>query len=129
MARPVILKDKDLSQFKVKCPKVIALGQPIAVEWAAPEDHSEKDWIGIYPVGKNSWSEGLTIASSKGRWSLVGPGTSGVIKFSSDKLPWKPGCYEFRYHHDYGYSILAISEVIEIARKNFLTFQAKNKAK
>jgi len=115
IARPVLMKDKSPEQFKISCPKTAALGQPISVEWVAPEDHSEKDWIGIYPIDKATRNDTLTVTSSKGRWSLVGPGTSGVIKFSSDKLPWKPGKYEFRYHHDYGYLILGVSSIIEIS--------------
>jgi len=118
IARPVMLKGMDPSQYSVKCSKrEYVLGQPIEIKWAAPEDHSERDWIGVYSVDKKntlSSKEGLTIISSRGRWSLVGPGTSGVIKFSSDKLPWKPSKYEFRYHHDYGYIILAVSNIIEI---------------
>jgi len=115
IARPIVIRDIDSSQYEISCATSATLGQSISVTWKAPEDHSERDWIGIYLISGKSSKEGMTISSSRGKWSLVGPGTSGVIRFSSDKLPWKPGTYEFRYHHDYGYAIVATSKPVVIS--------------
>lgn len=40
--------------------------------------------------------------------------TSGVSVFSGNKLPYAPGIYEMRYHHDGKHNILARSNPIEI---------------
>ncbi|RUP49410.1 phospholipid methyltransferase-domain-containing protein [Jimgerdemannia flammicorona] len=49
---------------------VFNFGEPITVEWIAPESHSRKDWIGLYAVGVNT-SPVFTGINSKGRWYWV----------------------------------------------------------
>ncbi|KAF7723905.1 phosphatidylethanolamine N-methyltransferase [Apophysomyces ossiformis] len=112
-----------------------ALGQPVCVHWDAPVHHSPKDWIGIYKVGSNK-STRVTTVSSRGLWFWTTPfrdedeenkdtitaGQSGetlgqpqgVVVFSGDKLPWEIGMYEFRYHHDGKYDVMATSNVFDI---------------
>ncbi|KAG0168996.1 phosphatidylethanolamine N-methyltransferase [Apophysomyces sp. BC1034] len=102
-------------------------GQPICVHWTAPEHHSPKDWIGVYKVGANK-SDRVTAVSSRGRWFWTTPSAEeedeeedkasilpqGAVIFSGDKLPWEVGMYEFRYHHDGKYDVMAMSKMIEI---------------
>ncbi|KAJ1673052.1 phosphatidylethanolamine N-methyltransferase, partial [Spiromyces aspiralis] len=48
------------------------LGEPIRVSWCVPATHSQKDWIGVYPVTANP-SDQLTIVSSWGRYVYIRP--------------------------------------------------------
>jgi len=38
-------------------------------------------------------------------------GENGEVVFNGDKLPWAPGQYEVRYHHDGKYNVMSIAEV------------------
>lgn len=108
-------------------PVTFELGSPICVKWIAPKSHSRLDWIGIYKVTANS-SKMVTSVSSKGRYVYVTPEEddsdtrsnsdqveTGDVCFKGDKLPWEVGTYEFRYHHDKKYSVMAVSQPFEIA--------------
>ena len=44
---------------------------------------------------------------------------SGEIEFSGDKLWWTQGVFEFRYHHDGKYNVMAISHPFEIKIPRF----------
>ncbi|TKY85486.1 hypothetical protein EX895_005648 [Sporisorium graminicola] len=117
------------------------LGQPIAVEWRAAPNHSRRDWIGLYLLSRFGGKQGadeaslVTKISSQGKWLGVAeeewvgdvhhassfPNTttsssavSGVSVFRDSKLPWVPGTYEFRYHHDGKHNVLARSSPIDI---------------
>jgi phosphatidylethanolamine N-methyltransferase len=48
-------------------------GAPIEVKWAAPLNHSKKDWIGLYMVTDNA-SRDVTRIASSGRWIATNPG-------------------------------------------------------
>ncbi len=48
------------------------------------------------------------------RETLEGEGAHGVSVFCDDKLPWVPGVYEFRYHHDGKHNVLARSQPVEV---------------
>ncbi|GAA6046822.1 hypothetical protein JCM3770_005660 [Rhodotorula araucariae] len=113
------------------------LGEPIAVKWTAPANHSRRDWIGVYRREANK-STLVTKVSSQGKWIGVfdeewqgdryegvesddgehepqNEGQqSGSVVFSGKKLPWRTGQYEFRYHHDGKHSVMAISSPLEI---------------
>ncbi|BGP19913.1 hypothetical protein JCM10213_008612 [Rhodosporidiobolus nylandii] len=111
------------------------LGEPIHVSYAAPANHSRKDWIGVYRLGANK-STLVTRVSSRGKWLGVfddewegdryveekakgsagegSAGRTGTVVFKNKKLPWRTGKYEFRYHHDGKHSVMAISEPIEL---------------
>ncbi|BGP43345.1 phosphatidylethanolamine N-methyltransferase [Rhodotorula kratochvilovae] len=113
------------------------LGEPIAVKWTAPANHSRRDWIGVYRREANK-STLVTKVSSQGKWIGVfdeewqgdryegvegdeGEGEpkkegqqSGAVVFSGKKLPWRTGQYEFRYHHDGKHSVMALSPPLEI---------------
>ncbi|CAB4392806.1 unnamed protein product [Rhizophagus irregularis] len=112
-------------------PITFELGSPICVKWTAPKNHSRLDWIGIYKVTANS-SKMVTSVSSKGRYFYVTPEEddsdtgsknidnndqveTGDVCFKGDKLPWEVGTYEFRYHHDKKYGVMAVSQPFEIA--------------
>ncbi|CDU26283.1 related to CHO2-phosphatidylethanolamine N-methyltransferase [Sporisorium scitamineum] len=114
------------------------LGQPIAVEWRAAPNHSRRDWIGLYLLSRFGGKQGaddaslVTKISSQGKWlgvaeeewigdvhhassdKTTSSSVSGVSVFRDSKLPWTPGLYEFRYHHDGKHNILARSSPIEI---------------
>ncbi|KAM6490993.1 phosphatidylethanolamine N-methyltransferase [Amanita muscaria] len=109
------------------------LGEPISVKWQAPQNHSRKDWIGLYRIGANK-STAVTKISSLGMWLPVhdeewdgdiplgmerldgplGDSDGGILTFKGDKLPWLTGQYEVRYHHDGKYNVLSIDGPIEI---------------
>ncbi|ORY01758.1 hypothetical protein K493DRAFT_334828 [Basidiobolus meristosporus CBS 931.73] len=107
------------------------LGEPIRVVWNAPSEHSKEDWVGIYKLGANASSK-ITSVPSKGRYLYVssrkseeyeaessdsddiGLPTSGEMVFTVDKLPWEPGSYEFRYHHNGKHTVLASTQPFEI---------------
>jgi phosphatidylethanolamine N-methyltransferase len=115
------------------------LGEQIEVKWLVPQNHSRKDWIGLYRVGANK-SSLVTRTSSLGMWVPVhgeewdgdipigsqtstragreGSGASdeecGMAVFKGDSLPWTVGRYEMRYHHDGKYNVLAFEGPIEI---------------
>ncbi|KAF7297358.1 Phosphatidylethanolamine N-methyltransferase [Mycena indigotica] len=117
------------------------LGEPIRLKWEAPQNHSRKDWIGIYRIGANK-STLVTRTSSLGMWVPVhdeewdgdvplglglglGLGAaagssknadtaSGTVTFKSNTLPWISGKYEIRYHHDGKYNVMALVSPIEI---------------
>ena len=123
-------------------------GAPIKVKWTAPIKHSKKDWIGIYRVTDNTSRE-VTRVSSQGRWVATNAGyydnmtcekgiltsdvtsstkrpsddkghlASGEVCFSSDKLFWTQGVFEFRYHHNGKHNVMAISRPFEIRIRHF----------
>lgn len=125
-------------------PNRYMLGEPISVEWTAPQNHSRRDWIGVYLVSRfggpaaASESRLVTRISSQGRWVGVvqeewegdvhtgsptsetsAPSSSinivqGVADFHQAKLPWVCGTYELRYHHDAKHNVLARSTPLEI---------------
>ncbi|OWT38448.1 phosphatidylethanolamine N-methyltransferase [Cryptococcus neoformans Bt1] len=106
------------------------VGQPIRVSWTAPSYHSRKDWIGIYRLGSCK-SQLVTRISSVGKWmpiyeeewngnDPVDPaerekkGDSGEVVFRGDQLPWQPGEYELRYHHDGKHNVMSRLAPVEI---------------
>ncbi|KAK1812660.1 phosphatidylethanolamine N-methyltransferase [Friedmanniomyces endolithicus] len=124
-------------------------GVPLKVRWTAPPNHGKKDWIGLYSVGDNASrevtkvsSQGRWIATNKGTWDysnaddgilvseqMVSGTTrsdgetkdymSGEVEFSGDKLWWKQGIFEFRYHHNGKQNVMAISLPFEIRIDRF----------
>lgn len=117
------------------------LGEPMKVQWHAPPSHSPRDWIGIYLTSRfgeareSNETRLVTKISSQGKWAAVSAeewegdtpladsssdrgkdshDTMGEIVFQSDRLPWVPGVYEIRYHHDAKHNVLARSGPIEI---------------
>lgn len=119
---------------------IFTIGERIKVDWIAPEQHGPKDWIGIYRVTENP-SKATTSVSSRGKWywtnaakSSVAGGsaieedgllfppqvalkTSGSVVFKGDKLPWREGVYEIRYHHDGKHEVMSRSIPFEITGK------------
>lgn len=124
-------------------------GAPIKVKWAAPLNHSKKDWIGLYRVTDNTSRE-VSRVSSQGRWVATNEGfydnltcekgiitsdvlvsssdrkdndsrdfASGEIVFSGDKLFWTQGVFELRYHHNGMHNVMAISRPFEIRIRRF----------
>lgn len=122
-------------------PRLLEYGAPITVNWTAPLHHSKKDWIGLYMLADNS-SPKVTRIASQGRWIATSKGVfdaraeqgclvsdkreikwqaekgqplmTGTMEFSSDKLWWTTGVFEFRYHHDSKHNVMARSEPFEI---------------
>jgi phosphatidylethanolamine N-methyltransferase len=120
-------------------------GTQLRVRWRAPANHSKNDWIGLYMVIDNR-SRDVTEAPSHGRWAPTTAGTwdmigddciathehpvlkadpadpdmvEGEVVFKSDRLYWSQGVFEFRYHQDRSYNVIAISEPFEIATPKF----------
>ncbi|CAG8525641.1 12538_t:CDS:2 [Ambispora leptoticha] len=104
------------------------LGSPIMIKWIAPQNHSRRDWIGVYKVTANS-SKLYTSISSNGRYLYVTleededatfnkddveEVKTGELCFRGDLLPWEIGTYEFRYHHDDKHTVMAVSQPFEI---------------
>jgi len=109
------------------------LGEPIHVQWEAPQRHSRRDWIGIYRVGANK-STLITKVSSFGLWvpvhdeewdgdvpvgnARVTPRSTeaqtGTVAFQGSTLPWTVGRYEVRYHHDGKHNVLGIDGPLEV---------------
>lgn len=123
----------------------IPYGAPIKLRWTAPANHGKKDWIGIYSVTDNRYREKTEI-SSMGRWVPTNHGAfdtdqekgilvaespvpkpdirdadlvTGEVVFSGEKLWWREGVYEFRYHHDGNHNVMAISQPFEIRIPHF----------
>ncbi|TKA83150.1 Phosphatidylethanolamine N-methyltransferase [Friedmanniomyces simplex] len=127
----------------------VQYGAPIRVKWTAPLNHGKKDWIGLFSVGDNASrevtkvsSQGRWIATNKGAWDYSNADDgilvseqqvsgkkrtdgetedymSGELVFSGDKLWWTQGIFEFRYHHDGKYNVMAISLPFEIRLARF----------
>lgn len=123
-------------------------GAPIKVRWQAPLNHSKRDWIGLYMVTDNQSRE-VTHISSNGRWVATNrdmfdsaraddgilvsdklqPANAadeeasdcytGEVEFRGDKLWWTTGVFEFRYHHDGGHHVMALSQAFEIQIPKF----------
>lgn len=106
------------------------VGQPIRVSWTAPSNHSRKDWIGLYRLGSCK-AELVTRISSMGKWvpifeeefkgeeqctpaEPVSKGNAGTVVFKGSRLPWAPGMYEMRYHHDGKHNVMSKIAPIEI---------------
>lgn len=125
----------------------IDYGTPIRVQWTAPLNHSNKDWVGLYLVTDNDSRE-VTRTRSYGRWVPTNSGVydsniadegavssdilvlnskrpdgelrdiyTGEMNFHGDKLFWTQGVFEFRYHHHGKYNVMAISQAFEIRVK------------
>lgn len=124
-------------------------GAPIRVRWTAPLNHSKNDWIGLYMVADNASrevtrvsSQGRWVSTNKDQYgaalSDVGILTSdvrtsganrkdgeikdylsGEMEFSGDKLWWRTGVFEFRYHHNGKHNVMAISLPFEININKF----------
>lgn len=127
----------------------VEYGAPIKVKWTAPLNHSKKDWVGLYMVADNASremtkvsSQGRWIATNRDsiNYSTADDGIlvsdqrvsgekrtdgetkdylSGELEFSGDKLWWTSGAFEFRYHHDGKYNVMAISLPFEIQINRF----------
>lgn len=127
----------------------IDYGAPIKVRWTAPLNHSKKDWIGLYMVADNCSrdvtqvaSQGRWIATNKNQYHIdhadqgilisdvsasgstradgeTSDYLSGEVEFSGKKLWWGTGVFEFRYHHDGKYNVMATSTPFEISINKF----------
>ena len=125
-------------------PLMFEYGAPIKVRWTAPLNHSKKDWIGLYMISDNNSrevtrvsSQGRWIATNHGAYDSANSESgilvsdqritaadrkagekkdylSGEMEFSSDKLWWTTGVFEFRYHHDGKHNVMAMSLPFEI---------------
>lgn len=127
----------DSSRYSIHLPSTSSnpsakfhVGQPIRVSWTAPTNHSRKDWIGIYRLGSNR-SALVTRLSSVGKWmpihedewegndyidptGAVRDEDAGEVVFRGNQLPWAPGQYELRYHHDGKHNVMSRIAPIEI---------------
>jgi phosphatidylethanolamine N-methyltransferase len=127
------------------------VGQPIRVSWTAPSNHSRKDWIGIYRLG-SAKSALVTRISSVGKWMPIydeeydgekqvdvegdekakkgkdkeNDAHAGTVVFRGDRLPWAPGKYELRYHHDGKHNVMSRLAPIEIVGECTVTERRRN---
>ena len=124
-------------------------GAPIRVKWTAPFNHSPRDWIGLYMVADNASrditriaSQGRWVATNRDQYDSIvadeginsydirNPGMrrkdgestdfmSGEMTFVGDKLWWKTGVFEFRYHHNGKHNVMATSLPFEVTIDKF----------
>lgn len=124
-------------------------GAPIKVRWQAPLNHSKRDWIGLYMVADNQSREvthissnGRWVATNRDMFDSVRADDgilvsdklqaanaadeeeasdcyTGEVEFRGDKLWWTTGVFEFRYHHDGGHHVMALSQAFEIQIPKF----------
>ncbi|CAO1639254.1 unnamed protein product [Sympodiomycopsis kandeliae] len=119
------------------------LGEPVSVQWSASAGHTANDWIGIYEVdrlgapGSSDVEKNrlITRISSHGAWlpvdggegdgqdgdtssAKISPSTtkpsSGVVVFRGKRLPFQPGTYVARYHHDGKQDVLSSSRPFDV---------------
>jgi hypothetical protein len=89
-------------------PSTAAFGGTITVNWTAPPDHADNDWIALYKVGNDN----QTYIS----FQRPTPGaTSGSLTFTAPNTadPTTAGQYEFRY--------LLKDEFTDVVRSNAVT--------
>lgn len=91
----------------LKCESRVAVGEAVEVQWAADPKHSSRDWIGVYSADTPSHP-----GRSDGRWIYVPEGASGTLSFNVNMMPQAEGVYEFRYHHENGYDVVASAPVM-----------------
>ena len=136
-------------QSKLSKTRLFEYGTPIRVRWTAPLVHGKKDWIGFYQLVDNTSrettqvsSQGRWIPTNKNEYgsSIMDAGilTTGApvtrkdsktgeereflsaeVQYSGDKLWWRTGVFEFRYHHNGGHQVMAISNPIEVSIPKF----------
>ena len=124
-------------------------GAPIRVRWTAPLNHSKRDWVGLYRVADSSSRDVTRVPSqgrwvptdlegydspvanqgclssdvlNSGKTRRDGEAQdflSGEMEFSGDKLFWKTGVFEFRYHHNGKHNVMAMSRPFEIRIDRF----------
>lgn len=141
-----LARSEQCSNFKSV---ILEYGAPIRVHWTAPLNHSKMDWVGLYMVADNGSreitrvaSQGRWVATNKDQYgSIIADRgilvsevrTSGAVRkdgeskdfysgemeFSGDKLWWKTGVYEFRYHHNGKHNVMAISLPFETRVNKF----------
>jgi hypothetical protein len=94
----------------------IFIGDPLEVTYETQDNHSETDWLGVYPADpdridehKKKISEHVfeTIpGQSDGKWVYVPAGARGIVRIPPSLLPNTEGVYEVRYHADGLYKVL-----------------------
>lgn len=100
--------DQQASQpVAIRAPERISLGSSLTVEFETTADHSDLDWVGVYPPETAS-----RPGASEGRWMYVCPGANGSIVFPPALLPSQVGVYELRYHLKNRYGVVASCPVI-----------------
>jgi phosphatidylethanolamine N-methyltransferase len=136
----------DRSRYNINCATSSStqvpryhVGQPIRVSWTAPSNHSRKDWIGIYRLGSCKAAL-VTKISSVGKWmpiyddewegdqqvetdSNAEKRDAGIVVFKGNRLPWAPGQYEVRYHHDGKHNVMSRIAPIEIFGEHAMTLE------
>jgi hypothetical protein len=89
-------------------PTTAAFGGTITVNWTAPVDHADNDWIAFYKVGNDNRTyitfQRPTAGATSGSLTFTAPNTAD---------PTTAGQYEFRY--------LPNDEFTEVARSNTVT--------
>jgi phosphatidylethanolamine N-methyltransferase len=118
----------DLSKYSVaRTEPSYELGQAISAVWDAPGYHGQRDWVGVYKVGSNK-NKQVTNISSRGLWkwaadlmedvtqatTTANDDAQGRLTFGGNQLPWQPGTYELRYHHDGKHNVMAVSDPFDI---------------
>jgi len=80
----------------------------------------EEEWEGDMHIGKRGQEPNEDANLTEGKSPNMDdnesckPRKTGWVEFKGDKLPWEEGVYEFRFHHDGKYNVMAITEPFEI---------------
>lgn len=75
---------------------------------------AEEEWVGDVHKGDQTPAVSGGLGSDNNERRSSGGEVRGVSVFRDAKLPWIPGVYEFRYHHDGKHNVLARSAPLEI---------------
>ncbi|KAA1081597.1 phosphatidylethanolamine N-methyltransferase [Puccinia graminis f. sp. tritici] len=78
----------------------------------------KEEWEGDMHIGKRR-QEGDAELDDAGKElklenEAAKPRKTGWVEFKGERLPWEEGVYEFRYHHDGKYNVMAVTEPFEI---------------
>lgn len=115
----------------------IELSNSITIKWKLPASlYNDRDWIGLYNVLETGSDRIYTKVPSMGHWSATSKkgypnnkvnsdsvieikksssSVRGKVVFDPDLLFYKPGIYEFRYHHENSHECLLISDPFQLS--------------
>jgi hypothetical protein len=81
----------------------------------------KEEWEGDMHIGKRRQEGDAELDDAGEELKLENeaakPRKNGWVEFKGERVPWEEGVYEFRYHHDGKYNVMAVTEPFEIYGK------------